>query len=166
MVRMTNAEYGAYVKARCPASPLIKDMLNAFWVGGTICVLGQLIRNLWMLAGLDAESAGSAMSMTLVFLGTLATGLGVYDRLAKLGGAGTLLTGVGVYDRLAKLGGAGTLVPITGFANAMASPALEFKSEGLVTGLAAKMFIVAGPVIVYGVAASVVYGVIYWALTR
>ena len=146
MVHMTNAEYNAYVKARCPASPLGKDMLNAFWVGGAICVLGQLIRNLWMLAGLDGETAGTAMSVTLVFLGTLATGLGVYDRLAKLGGAGTLL-------------------PITGFSNAMASPALEFKSEGLVTGLAAKMFIVAGPVIVYGVAASVIYGVICWALT-
>ena len=147
MVRMTNAEYKAHVKARCPASPLGKDMLNAFWVGGAICALGQLIRDLWMLAGLDGESAGSAMSITLVFLGTLATGLGVYDRLAKIGGAGTLL-------------------PITGFSNAMASPALEFKSEGLVTGLAAKMFLVAGPVIVYGLAASVVYGVIYWALTR
>ena len=147
MVRMTNAEYNAYVKARCPASPLIKDMLNAFWVGGAICALGQLIRELWMLAGLEEESAGSAMSMTLVLLGTLATGLGVYDRLAKIGGAGTLL-------------------PITGFSNAMASPALEFKSEGLVTGLAAKMFLVAGPVIVYGVAASVVYGVVYWALTK
>ena len=146
MVHMTNAEYNAYVKARCPASPLGKDMLNAFWVGGAICVLGQLIQNLWMLAGLDGETAGTAMSVTLVFLGTLATGLGVYDRLAKLGGAGTLL-------------------PITGFSNAMASPALEFKSEGLVTGLAAKMFIVAGPVIVYGVAASVIYGVICWALT-
>lgn len=147
MVHMTNAEYHAYVKARCPASPLMKDMLNAFWVGGAICVLGQLIRNLWLLAGLDGETAGTAMSVTLVFLGTLATGLGVYDRLAKIGGAGTL-------------------VPITGFSNAMASPALEFKSEGLVTGLAAKMFLVAGPVIVYGVAASAVYGVIYWALTR
>ena len=147
MVRMTNAEYNAYVKARCPASPLIKDMLNAFWVGGAICALGQFIRDLWMLAGLDGESAGSAMSITLIFLGTLATGLGVYDRLAKIGGAGTLL-------------------PITGFSNAMASPALEFKSEGLVTGLAAKMFLVAGPVIVYGLAASVAYGVIYWALTR
>ena len=147
MVRMTNAEYNAYVKARVPASPLLKDMLNAFWVGGAICVLGQLIRDLWMLAGLDGESAGSAMSITLIFLGTLATGLGVYDRLAKIGGAGTLL-------------------PITGFSNAMASPALEFKSEGLITGLAAKMFLVAGPVIVYGLAASVVYGVIYWALTR
>ena len=147
MVRMTNAEYGAYVKARCPVSPLGKDMLNAFWVGGMICALGQAIRNLWLLAGLDEETAGAAMSITLVFLGTLATGLGVYDRLARIGGAGTL-------------------VPITGFSNAMASPALEFKSEGLVTGLAAKMFIVAGPVIVYGLAASVVYGVIYWALSR
>ena len=147
MVNMTNAEYAAYVKTRVPASPLVKDMLNAFWVGGAICALGQLIRNLWLLAGLDGETAGSAMSVTLVFLGTLCTGLGVYDRLAKIGGAGTL-------------------VPITGFSNAMASPALEFKSEGLVTGLAAKMFLVAGPVIVYGVAASVVYGVIYWALVR
>ena len=147
MVRMTNAEYKAYVKARCPASPLGKDMLNAFWVGGTICALGQLLRNLWMAFGLDAETAGSAVSMTLVFLGTLATGLGVYDRLAKLGGAGTL-------------------VPITGFANAMASPALEFKTEGLVSGLAAKMFLVAGPVLVYGLAASAVYGVVLVLLGR
>ena len=141
MVQMTNAEYKAYVKARCPASPLGKDMLNAFWVGGLICVLGQVLRNLWLRFGLDEEAAGTAASMTLVFLGALATGLGVYDRLAKIGGAGTL-------------------VPITGFANAVASPALEFKSEGLVTGLAAKMFLVAGPVIVYGLAASAVYGVV------
>ena len=141
MVNMTNQEYRKYVAKRCPPSPLGRDLFRAFVSGGLICALGQGIRTLWGLAGLEEENAAGATSVTLIFLGVLLTGLGVYDRLAKFCGAGTL-------------------VPITGFANSIASPALEFKSEGLVAGMAAKMFVIAGPVLVYGLTASVVYGVV------
>ena len=139
MVNMTNQEYAAYVQSRCPPSPLTKNLLRAFFSGGLICALGQAILQLWLAAGLDSRGAAAATSISLVF-------------------CGTLLTGLGVYDRLAKFGGAGTLVPITGFANAMSSPALEFKSEGYVAGMAAKMFVIAGPVLVYGTVAGVLYG--------
>ena len=118
-------------------------MLWAFLVGGAICLAGQLIVNFYMNMGLDKDGAATAGSITLVFIGALLTGLGVYDDMAKIGGAGTL-------------------VPITGFANSVAAPALEFKTEGFVTGTAVKMFSIAGPVIVYGIAASVVYGLVYW----
>ncbi len=141
MVTMTNQEYRAYVRSLSPASPLWKNALRAFLTGGLICVLGQLLRQWWQAIGLDEESAGTAVSVTLVFLGALLTGFGVYDRLAKFGGAGTLL-------------------PITGFSNAVAAPALEFKSEGLVTGTMVKMFTIAGPVIVSGTVASAVYGLV------
>ncbi len=115
----------------------------AFLIGGLICTFGQALMNLYMFFGLDKDDASLVVSVTLVFCSALTTGLGVYDKLAKHAGAGTL-------------------VPITGFANAVVSPAIEFKSEGFVLGVGAKMFIIAGPVIVYGVVASVVYGVIYW----
>ena len=138
---MTNQEYSAYIKTLAPNSPLVKDMLNAFWIGGGICVLGQLLRNGWQLAGLSEELAGTAVSISLIFLAALLTGLNVYDDVAKLAGAGTL-------------------VPITGFANSIVAPAMEFKTEGYVMGMGAKMFSIAGPVLVFGVAASVVYGVI------
>ena len=141
MVNMTNQEYRKYVARRCPPSPLGRDMFRAFLSGGLICALGQGILALWSLAGLEEENAAGATSVTLIFLGVLLTGLGVYDRLAKFCGAGTL-------------------VPITGFANSIASPALEFKSEGFVAGMAAKMFVIAGPVLVYGLTASVVYGLV------
>ena len=141
MVNMTNQEYRKYVAGRCPPSPLGKDLFRAFVSGGLICALGQCVLALWSLAGLEEESAAGATSVTLIFLGALLTGLGVYDRLAKFCGAGTL-------------------VPITGFANSIASPALEFKTEGFVAGTAAKMFVIAGPVLVYGLTASVVYGVV------
>lgn len=110
MSEMTNQQYAEYVKRKSPASPMWGDLLRAFLIGGAICALGQVITELWGLAGLDETEAGTACSMSLVFLGALFTGLGVYDDVAKLGGAGTL-------------------VPITGFANAVVSPALEFKSE-------------------------------------
>ena len=141
MVNMTNQEYRKYVAGRCPPSPLGRDLFRAFVSGGLICVLGQGVLALWTSAGLEEERALGATSVTLVFLGALLTGLGVYDRLAKYCGAGTL-------------------VPITGFANSIASPALEFKSEGFVSGMAAKMFVIAGPVLVYGLTASVIYGVL------
>ena len=141
MPDMTNQQYAEYVKRKSPTSPLWGDLLSAFLIGGAICALGQVITELWVMAGLPRADAGTACSMTLVFLGALCTGLGVYDDAAKFGGAGTL-------------------VPITGFANAVVSPALEFKSEGFITGTAAKMFIIAGPVIVFGTCASIIYGLI------
>lgn len=141
MPDMTNQQYAEYVKRKSPTSPLWGDLLRAFLIGGAICALGQVITELWVISGLSRADAGTACSMTLVFLGALCTGLGVYDDAAKLGGAGTL-------------------VPITGFANAVVSPALEFKSEGFITGTVAKMFIIAGPVIVFGTCASIIYGLI------
>ena len=138
---MTNEEYKKYAEQHQPRSRCGMNMLKAFVVGGLICCIGQLIDDLFMGCGLDKESAASATSICLVFLGAL-------------------LTGIGVYDRLAKFAGGGTLVPITGFANSVVAPALEFKTEGLIMGTAAKMFVISGPVIVYGIGASVVYGLI------
>ena len=123
-----------------------KDCLNAFWIGGLICVLGQILTNSYSAAGLDKDAAATATSITLVTLSALLTGLSLYDNLAKYGGAGTL-------------------VPITGFANAIAAPAVEFKTEGFILGVGAKLFTIAGSVIVYGLSASVVYGFIYWLWT-
>ena len=143
---MTEKQYARLVQEMAPKSPVWKDCLKAFLVGGAICALGQGIMNFWINMGLDKENAGTAMSMTLVALSALLTGLSLYDDIAKHAGAGTL-------------------VPITGFANSIAAPAVEFKTEGMVLGTAAKMFTIAGPVIVYGVSASVVYGLIYWITT-
>lgn len=145
-MKMNSMQYGAMVKRYSPNSHIFVDTLNAFWIGGGICVLGQIILNLWSLSGLSAEFAATATSMSLILLGAL-------------------LTGTGIYDRIAKVAGAGTVVPITGFANSVVSPAMEFKTEGFVMGVAAKMFTIAGPVIVYGVGASVVYGAVYWIAT-
>ena len=138
---LTPQEYQQYVKQRAQKSPLVKDVVLAFVIGGLICVLGQLIQNGWAAAGLNQEDAGTATSCSLVLLSALLTGLNLYNKIARFGGAGTL-------------------VPITGFANAVVSPAIDFKSEGIVSGMAAKMFLVAGPVIVFGTLASVVYGVV------
>ena len=143
---MTEKDYGKLVSDLAPKSPIYKDCALAFLVGGLICALGQLIQNGYAALGLDKTDAGTATSMTLVALSALFTGLSLYDDLAKFAGAGTL-------------------VPITGFANAIAAPAVEFKTEGFVLGVGAKMFTIAGPVIVYGVSASVVYGLIYWITT-
>ena len=143
---MTEKQYERMVGELAPKSPLWKDCLNAFWIGGLICTLGQLAMNGYAALGLDKENAGTATSMTLVVLSALLTGLSLYDNIAKHAGAGTL-------------------VPITGFANSIAAPAVEFKTEGFILGVGAKMFTIAGPVIVYGVSASVVYGIIYWITT-
>ena len=143
---MTQREYGRLVKDMAPKSPIVKDCLFAFLIGGLICAIGQLIMNGYTALGLDKTDAGTATSMTLVALSALLTGLSLYDNIAKYAGAGTL-------------------VPITGFANAIAAPAIEFKTEGFILGVGAKMFTIAGPVIVYGVSASVVYGLIYWITT-
>ena len=144
--RMTEKQNRTLVNEISPPSPVGKDCFNAFWIGGLICAIGQLFVNLYGNLGMEKTDASTAASMTLVALSALLTGLSVYDDLAKHAGAGTL-------------------VPITGFANSIAAPAVEFKTEGMILGTAAKMFTIAGPVIVYGVAASVVYGLIYWITT-
>ena len=142
---MSPKEYQQYVQQKSQKSPIVKDVVLAFIIGGLICVVGQLIQNGWSAAGLNKENAGAATSICMVLLSAL-------------------LTGFNLYNKLARFGGAGTLVPITGFANAVVSPAIDFKSEGFVTGMAAKMFLVAGPVIVFGTLASVIYGVILMLL--
>ena len=143
---MTEKEYGKLVKELSPKSPIVKDCIWAFVVGGLICTLGQAFLEFYKYIGLSETDAGTACSMSLVALSALFTGLSLYDNLAKHAGAGTL-------------------VPITGFANAITAPAVEFKTEGFILGVGAKMFTIAGPVIVYGVSASVVYGIIYWITT-
>ena len=140
-MNMSKKEYNRYVARLAQKSPLGKDLLRSFLVGGLICAIGQLILNGFTALDLSEQDATAATSVSLVFLSAVLTGLSVYDDIAKFAGAGTL-------------------VPITGFANAVVSPAIEFKAEGFVTGMAAKMFIIAGPVIVYGTVASVLYGLI------
>ena len=143
---MTKENYARLVKSRSDDSPIVKNCLKAFAIGGAICLLGQGIAELYLTLGLDEDISKTLCSVTLIAIGVLLTALHQYEKIAKHGGAGTL-------------------VPITGFANAMSSPAIEFKAEGLVTGLASKMFVIAGPVLVYGTAAAVLYGFIYWLAT-
>ena len=145
MKKISEKEYQKRVSER-EKSPVIKDLVWAFFIGGLICDLGQAITEFSKSYGLDKETAGSLTSISLIFLSGLFTGLGLYEKLAKHAGAGTL-------------------VPITGFANAVVSPAIEFKREGFVLGVGANMFKIAGPVIVYGTVASVIYGVVYWVIT-
>ncbi|MGN0660815.1 MAG: stage V sporulation protein AC [Oscillospiraceae bacterium] len=145
-MKLDKKEYDKLVKKASPGSKSYFTIPMAFIIGGIICVIGQALGDLYQMAGFEKTDAMRLVSVTLVFLSALLTGLKVYDNIAKVGGAGTL-------------------VPITGFANAVVSPALEFKTEGFVLGLGAKLFVIAGPVIVYGVTASAVYGVIYYILT-
>lgn len=126
-------------------SPWLKNLIFAFVIGGFICVLGQIVMNFAKNMGLPKEDAGCVTSMTLIFLSGLLTGLGIFDKIAKVAGAGTI-------------------VPITGFANAIVSPAMEFKSEGFILGVGAKMFVIAGPVIVYGISSSIIFGFLYYLL--
>ncbi len=140
---MTEKQYQQRVQELSPKSPMGKDCLYAFCIGGLICLVGQIFMNIYSNLALSREAAGTAASMSLVALSALLTGLSLYDNLAKYGGAGTL-------------------VPITGFANAIAAPAVEFKTEGFILGVGAKIFTIAGPVIVYGLATSSVYGLIYY----
>lgn len=143
---MNRNSYAQLVKQRSKNSRTALNCLKAFLIGGTICLIGQGITELYLSLGLDDESAKTLCSVSLIALGVLLTALHQYERIAKHGGAGTL-------------------VPITGFANAMSAPAIEYRSEGFITGLAAKMFIIAGPVLVYGTAAAVLYGIIYYCAT-
>ena len=144
---MNREEYKQYAEQHMPRSRAGRNMLRAFVTGGLICAVGEALSRFYSSRGLDEETASTAVAVTLIVLGAA-------------------LTAFGVYDRLAKFGGAGTLVPITGFANAVTAPALEFKTEGKITGTAAKMFVIAGPVIVYGVSAGAVYGLILWLMGK
>ena len=146
-MNMTPSQYQDLSKKASAGSKSWVDIPLAFVIGGFICSVGEFLLNSFQSNGFDTKSAGAWTSIILVFLSALFTGLGLYSKIAKRGGAGTL-------------------VPITGFANAVVSPALEFKSEGFILGLGAKIFIISGPVILYGVAASVVYGLIYYFFLR
>lgn len=141
MSRMSYVEYGRFVDRRCPKSSVLSKLLKAWLVGGGICVGGQIIMNLFLYAGFPKDAASSFTSISMIFIGGFLTALDVYDDIAKFAGAGTI-------------------VPITGFANAVVSPAIEFKSEGMVPGMSAKMFVIAGPVLVYGITTSIICGLI------
>lgn len=142
---VTKKEYNKIVEKNSPKSKTYSNCVKAFLFGGAICTAGQGLLELYKSIGIEEKDAKTLVSVSLIFLGILLTALGVYDKIAKQAGAGTL-------------------VPITGFANAVSSPAIEFKTEGFVTGLGAKMFIIAGPVIVYGTSAAIIYGVLLWVL--
>lgn len=145
-MNMSKETYKKYAEARAPRSPILKNCVRAFLVGGLICTLGQGLRDIYThLCGMPKEDAGTLTAVTLVFIAVL-------------------LTGFGIFDRVAKFAGAGTLVPITGFANSVASPAIDSQSEGWVLGVGAKIFTVAGPVLLYGTLAGAVYGFIYWCV--
>ena len=142
-VKATKEQYAEMAKKASPPSPGWKNIPLAYLFGGGICALGQLLLELYQKLGLDKDQASMCVSMSLI-------------------ACSALLTGLGLFDNIAKHAGAGTLVPITGFANSVVSPALEFKSEGMILGLGAKLFVISGPVILYGVSASVLYGIVYW----
>ena len=142
-LKVTKQQYAQMTKLASPNSKTLVNCTKAFFIGGTICLIGEIINSVYLSFNIDLTTARTLTSVSLVFLGGL-------------------LTSIGIYDNIAKHGGAGTLVPITGFANSIVSPAIEFKSEGLVLGLGAKMFIIAGPVLVYGIVASVIFGAIYY----
>ncbi|MEE1049091.1 MAG: stage V sporulation protein AC [Clostridia bacterium] len=143
----TNRQYMNYLNKKSPNSRIVKNVFCAFLIGGIICTIGQGIFDFYSkITGLGEEDARTAASMTMIF-------------------AGALLTGLDIYGKIAKYAGAGTIVPITGFANAIVSPAMEFKKEGLVLGLAAKMFTIAGPVLVYGITSSAIIGLIYYIIS-
>ncbi len=144
---LSKKQYGEMVKKASPNSKSITDVFKAFAIGGIICTIGQALTDLYSYLGFDDRTSAAWCTVTLVFISALLTGLGIYQKIAKHGGAGTL-------------------VPVTGFANAVSSPAVEFKSEGYILGMGAKIFIIAGPVILYGTAASVLYGLIYYFFIR
>ena len=143
-MNMTKETYKQYADSRAPRSPVAKDCTRAFLVGGLVCCIGQALTDIYTkLCGMEKADAGTLTACTLVLLAAVLTGLGIFDRIAKFAGAGTL-------------------VPITGFANAVVSPAIDAKSEGLILGVGAKIFTVAGPVLLYGTLAGTVYGVVHW----
>ena len=142
----TKKDYQDYVDKKSPNSPIFLNIIKAFFVGGSICLIGQFINDFWSWRGLSTDDASTATSITLIFIGIF-------------------LTAINLYSKIGKFAGAGSIVPITGFANSIASPAIEFKSEGLVLGVGAKLFQVAGPVLVYGISTSIAVGLIYFLFT-
>ena len=146
MKNISKKEYDEMVKKATPPSPIFKNSVMAFLFGGGICTFGQVLLNIYKSLGLSIDDSKTLVSISLIFISAM-------------------LTSIGVFDKIGKIAGAGTLVPITGFANSMVSPAMEFRSEGFITGLGVKMFSIAGPVIVYGTVASVVCGGVYWVTT-
>ena len=146
MKNISEKEYDEMVKKATPPSPILKNSVMAFLFGGGICTFGQVLLNIYKSLGFSIDDSKTLVSISLIFIAAM-------------------LTSIGVFDKIGKIAGAGTLVPITGFANSMVSPAMEFRSEGFITGLGVKMFSIAGPVIVYGTVASVIYGFIYWVIT-
>lgn len=147
MDKMNKKEYQKYAEQKVPKPTYFKNILFAFLVGGTICTLGQIIRNSLFKFGLDEKMVATGTSIILIFIGAF-------------------LTGIGIYDKIGKIGGAGAAVPITGFANSIVSPAMEFKKEGYIFGVAARMFSIAGPVLVYGIGSSIIVGILYLILTK
>lgn len=146
MMKVSKQEYLKMTQQSAPKSKIFTNCLKAFVIGGLICTLGQLLTNTFLQFGMAIKDSRTLTTVTLIFLGALLTTLGWYDNIAKHAGAGSL-------------------VPVTGFSNAVVSPAIEFKAEGLILGLGAKMFVIAGPVLVYSVIASIVYGIIYYIFT-
>ncbi|NLP14450.1 MAG: stage V sporulation protein AC [Clostridium sp.] len=142
---MTNKEYQNYVEKKSPNSNIVKNIIRAFIVGGLICIIGQFITNALRMRGYGQEEVSGITSLLMIFLGALFTGLNLYDDLGRFAGAGSI-------------------VPITGFANSIVSPAMEFKSEGYVMGVGGRMFVIAGPVLVYGISASIIAGIVYYLL--
>ena len=139
----TQKSYQEYVDQKSPNSPILKNCFNAFWVGGLICSIGQIILDICKYNGLDTQISGSIVSIILI-------------------GISALLTGLNIFNKIGKFAGAGSLVPITGFANSIVSPAMEYKSEGYVMGVGGKMFTVAGPVLVFGISTSIIVGILYF----
>lgn len=137
----TKKQYSDYVDTKSPNSPILKNCFNAFWVGGFICTIGQIIMDFCMFKGLDQTSSSNVVSIVLI-------------------GISAILTGLNIFNKIGKFAGAGSLVPITGFANSIVSPAIEYKSEGYIMGVGGKMFTVAGPVLVFGISSSVLIGII------
>lgn len=147
MDKMSKKDYQEYANKKVPKPTYFKNIIYAFIVGGLICMIGQFIKNFLLKRGLDEESVGVGVSIILIFLGSSLTGLGVYDEIGKIGGAGAA-------------------IPITGFANSIVSPAMEFKKEGFIFGVASKMFNIAGPILVYGVGSSIIVGVLSLIFTK
>ena len=142
-MKMSNEEYIKYVEKQNPKSPILVNCIKAFVIGGAICAIGQVFLNIYKALGLDKETASTLVTVTMIFIGALLTGLNIYPKIAKHGGAGTL-------------------VPVTGFSNAVSAPALEAKTEGYILGVGAKLFTIAGPVILFGTLSSVICGIIYF----